>query len=129
MNIENLLLGVAVHMLFWEHLPHWGSWFMRGVGMLPKPVQTLYEQWRCPYCAGFWIGLVIHAVTGRWLFEAFAEMPTYWDGLGVPLGWFLDALVFAVLTKLGVLVVTAIGWPAIRGHKEKQAFLESKKAG
>ncbi len=49
MNIENLVLGVAIHMLFWEHLPHWGTWFMRTMGRLPKPLQTLYEQWRCPY--------------------------------------------------------------------------------
>ncbi|TCL08025.1 hypothetical protein BXY66_0056 [Shimia isoporae] len=128
MAIENVLLGVAIHMLFWEHLPHWGTWFLKGVGKLPTSLQTLYEQWRCPYCAGFWIGLAVHAATGRWLFEAFATLPEFWGALGMPLGWFLDALVFALLNKLGVLLVAAIGWPALRGHKEKMSFLESKKA-
>ncbi len=82
-----------------------------------------------PLCAGFWTGLVVHAVTGRWLFNAFGALPAFWGVVGVPLGWFLDALAFAVLTKLGVLLVTAIGWPAIRGYKEKMAFLAEKAKG
>lgn len=128
MTIENLLLGIAIHQLFWEHLPHWGTWFNRGLKMLPLPVQALYEQWRCPYCAGFWIGLAVHAVTGNYLFAAFAELPAFWGSLGTPLAWFMDALVFAALNKLGVLTVHAIGLPALKGHQAKEAFLAAKKA-
>lgn len=128
MAIENLLLGIAIHQLFWEHLPHWGTWFTRGLKVLPKPVQTLYEQWRCPYCAGFWIGLAVHAATGNYLFAGFAELPAFWGSLGTPLAWFMDALVFAALNKLGVLTVHAIGLPALKGHQAKEAFLAGKKA-
>ncbi|MFY0617368.1 hypothetical protein [Shimia sp.] len=126
MNVENVLLGIAVHQLFWEHLPHWGRWFNRLLGMLPKPLQALYEQWRCPYCAGFWIGLSVHAATGRWVFDGFAQLPSFWGAAGVPLGWFMDALVFATLCKLGALVVHAIGLPALKGLQAKETFLAQK---
>jgi len=128
MAIENILLGIAIHQLFWEHLPHWGTWFTRGLKLLPHPMQSLYEQWRCPYCAGFWIGLGVHAATGNYLFAAFADLPAFWGSFGTPLAWFMDALVFAALNKLGVLAVHAIGLPALKGHQAKEAFLAAKKA-
>lgn len=128
MTIENILLGIAIHQLFWEHLPHWGTWFTRLLKRLPQPVQALYEQWRCPYCAGFWIGLAVHAATGSYLFPTFADLPSFWGGLAVPLAWVLDALVFAALNKLGILVVYAIGLPALKGRQAKEAFLAEKKA-
>ena len=128
MTLENLLLGIAIHQLFWEHLPHWGAWFNRALKLLPHPLQTLYEQWRCPYCAGFWIGLAVHAATGHYLFAGFAELPAFWGSLGTPMAGFMDALVFAALNKLGVLSVHAIGLPALKGHQAKEAFLAAKKA-
>lgn len=125
-NIPNLILGVSIHMLFWEHLPHWGTWFNAILKVLPKPLQTLYEQWRCPYCAGFWLGLAIHAITGAWFVPSFAELPDYWGSLAGPLSWFLDALTFAVLNKLGVLIINAVGYPAIIGYAKKQEFFAAK---
>lgn len=123
MTYENLILGIALYLLLWEHLPHWGTWFNRVLASLPQPVQTLYEQWRCPYCVGFWIGLMLHAVTGNYLFTSFADLPTTWGLLATPMGWFLDALAFAVLNKVGVLLVNAISYPAILGHQKKQEFM------
>lgn len=70
----------------------------------------------------------MHAATGQWLFDAFAALPDFWGVARTPLGWFLDALVFASLTKLGVLTVHAIGLPALKGHKAKMAFLAEKDA-
>lgn len=128
MAFENLILGIAVYMLLWEHLPHWGTWFNRLLGALPQPLQTLYEQWRCPYCVGFWIGLSLHAVTGQWLFAAFVDLPDYWGPIGLPLGWVLDALCFAVLNKLGVLIINAVSFPAILGHQKKQDFMATMAA-
>lgn len=128
MNIENILLGISVHMLFWEHLPHWGTWFKRVLAVLPKPVRGLYEQWRCPYCAGFWIGLAVHWATGEWLFDGFANLPAFWGAAGMGVGWFLDGLVFALMNKLGVLAVHAISYPALKGHQAKEAFLAKKAA-
>ncbi|MDC0739273.1 hypothetical protein N6L24_13375 [Cognatishimia sp. SS12] len=128
LNFSTLLLGVSLHMLFWEHLPHWGTWFNKALAALPQPLQTLYEQWRCPYCAGFWIGLVLHAVTGAWFVPAFADLPSFWGAAALPLGWVLDALVFAMMNKLGVLTLTALAYPAMRGHEAKAAFMAKMQA-
>lgn len=123
LNIPTLILGVSLHMLLWEHLPHWGTWFSRLLRVLPRPLQTLYEQWRCPYCAGFWIGLFLHAVTGQWFVSSFAELPTFWGAAGPPIGWFIDALAFAALNKFGVLIMTALAYPAMRGYQAKEEFI------
>jgi hypothetical protein len=125
---ENLILGIAVYLLFWEHLPHWGTWFNRTLATLPGPLQTLYEQWRCPYCVGFWIGLAVHAITGNGLFAVFDDLPSGWGPLATPMGWFLDALCFAVLNKFGVLAITAISYPAFLGMEKKKEFMESMAA-
>ena len=125
MTIENLILGTALYFLIWEQLPHWGTWFGRILAALPTPLQTLYEQWRCPFCVGFWIGLTLHGATGRYLFPAFADLPATWGAFALPLGWFFDALCFAILNKGGVLVINAISYPAILGHQKKRDFLSA----
>ena len=129
MTPELLILGTAIYLLFWEHLPHWGTWFNRILAALPSPLQTLYEQWRCPYCVGFWIGLTLHALTGMWLFPAFADLPAWLGPLAAPLGWVFDALAFAVLNKLAVLVLNAVGYAAILGHDAKAAFMKRMEEG
>ena len=124
MTPELLILGTALYLLFWEHLPHWGTWFTRAIAALPGPLQTLYEQWRCPYCVGFWIGLALHAATGMWLFPAFGLLPDWWGPLALPLGWVFDALAFAVLNKGAVLALNALGLFAIRGMESKAAWMQ-----
>ncbi|SHG88465.1 hypothetical protein [Cognatishimia maritima] len=128
LNIPTLILGVSLHMLLWEHLPHWGTWFSRLLGVLPRPLQTLYEQWRCPYCAGFWIGLLLHAVTGQWFIAGFVQLPEFWGPAAVPLSWFIDALAFAALNKFGVLTLTALAYPAMLGHQAKEEFMAKMSA-
>lgn len=128
MNIEMILLAASVHMLVWEHLPHWGSWFMAGIGKLPQPVQTLYGQWHCPYCAGFWIALALHALTGLWSFDAFAGVAARWGGLAAPMAWCIDALATALVVKVIVMAVNALVAPAIKGHRAKAAFLAARDA-
>ncbi|MCB1330564.1 MAG: hypothetical protein KDK28_14530 [Maritimibacter sp.] len=119
MTYQNLILGISIYLLLWEHLPHWGRWFKRLIAALPGPLQTLYEQWRCPYCVGFWIGLGLHAVTGTWLFPAFAQISADWGPLGGVLGWFFDGLAFAVLNKTGVIAINALSYPALLGMAKK----------
>ena len=119
MTYENLILGISIHMLFYQHLPHWGTWFNRLLKALPRPLQTLYTQWECPYCCAFWIGLTLHAVTGHWFLPGFA-------GLHPALGWFADAMSFAVMVKLGVVAFYAIGFPALLGRQKMQEFLSEK---
>lgn len=128
MTYQNLILGVAIYLLFYEHLPHWGTWFNAILKRLPKPLQTLYEQWRCPYCCGFWIGLVLHACTGQWFIPAFSDLPAFWGAAGPVFGWTVDGLCFAVMNKLGVLIITAMAYPALLGLQKKEEFLGKAKA-
>ncbi len=88
MSFEAALIGAAIHMLFWEKLPEWGTWFNRMIAALPAPLRTLYAQWRCPYCAGFWIALCLHGATGLSTLAALDTLPAFWGRLGAPLGWF-----------------------------------------
>ena len=64
MTFELVLMGTSIHILIWEKLPEWGTWFNTFIAALPGPLRSLYEQWHCPYCAGFWIALVLHGLTG-----------------------------------------------------------------
>lgn len=122
MTYENLILGVSIHMLFYQHLPYWGTWFNRILALLPRPLQTLYQQWDCPYCAGFWIGLVLHGITGNWLFPIFADLPPV-------IGWFFDGLAFAVLCKAVMLAQFALLSSAIEGRKKQQELIDAKTKG
>ncbi|WP_224813621.1 hypothetical protein [Hasllibacter sp. MH4015] len=128
MNIEMLILAASVHALIWEHLPHWGTWFMRMIEALPRPLQTLYGQWHCPYCAGFWIALVLHGITGIWTFEAFAGFSVAWGGLAAPLAWVFDALATALLVKTTMLTLNALSGPALAGYRAKAEFMAARDA-
>ncbi|MDA4846263.1 hypothetical protein [Hoeflea poritis] len=127
MSFELALIGVSVHLLIWEKLPEWGTWFNALLARLPQPLQTLYEQWRCPYCAGFWIALVLHGMTGFWTISALAELPAYWGPAMPFVGWFLDALASAVLIQVGILIVGALRLPAMKSYMMKQDFMRSFK--
>ncbi len=123
MTYELVLIGTAVHILIWEKLPEWGSWFNTLLQMLPRPLQILYEQWRCAYCAGFWIALVLHALTGFWTIPALAHLPGNLGVISLPVGWTLDALASATLIYFAVLSIRAIGWPAMQAHLMRKDFM------
>lgn len=125
MNFTTALLGVALYILIWEKLPEWGGWFNAILRKLPEPLQSLYEQWRCPYCVGFWMGLALHAITGVWTLPALAELPAYWGPAAPALGWFLDALATATLIYAGKIILDAIGLPAMKGFMMKDDFMKS----
>lgn len=121
-NLELVIIGYAVYLLLWEKLPEWGTLFNRIIERLPKPLQKLYADWRCPYCSGFWIALILHALTGLQTLPTLSNMPTYLGVAGVPLAWFLDALATAAMVLAVHLVISAISGPAIQGHKLKAEF-------
>ncbi|WP_136657535.1 hypothetical protein [Nitratireductor sp. XY-223] len=125
MSLELVIIGVSVHLLIWEKLPEWGTWFNALLKSLPQPLQTLYEQWRCPYCAGFWIALALHGMTGFWTLPALAELPSYWGPLTPYIGWFLDALASAVLIAVGILIVNGLRLPAMKSYLMKEDFMKS----
>jgi len=108
MNVEIPLMGLALHLLVWDKLPNWGTWFRALVASLSHPIRTLYDQWRCSYCAGFWIALALHAFTGLWTLQALAEMPGYLGPTGMPIAWFLDALAAAALIFIASKALAAI---------------------
>lgn len=127
MDFTTSILGLALYILIWMKLPEWGTWFNTILSKLPQPLQTLYKQWQCPYCVGFWMGLALHAMTGLWTISAFSTLPEFW-GVSAPfIGWFMDALVTATFILLGKLVLDAIGLPAMKGHMMKTEFLKNLK--
>ncbi|QMU56921.1 MAG: hypothetical protein GKR98_01065 [Boseongicola sp.] len=125
MTLELALIGTAIHVLIWEKLPEWGTWFNTFIASLPRPLQTLYEQWRCPYCAGFWIALALHALTGLWTNQSLSALPPYLGPLATPTGWFLDALATATLILAGTIALKALGLPAMKAHLMKDEFMKS----
>ena len=126
-NFELVIIGYAIYLLFWEKLPEWGTLFNRIIEALPKPLQQLYGDWRCPYCSGFWVALALHALTGLQTLPALSTMPAYLGAAGLPLAWFLDALATAALVLVTHLAISAIAGPAIAGHKLKAEFKQSMK--
>lgn len=127
MNVTPALLGIALHILIWEKLPEWGGWFNAILSWLPAPLQTLYEQWRCPYCVGFWMGLALHAATGLWTLPALADLPVFWGVAAPAVGWSLDALATATLIYAGKTALEAIGLPAMKGFMMKGEFTKNLK--
>ncbi|WP_369958967.1 hypothetical protein [Pseudomonas benzenivorans] len=125
MKITLVLMGLSIYLLLWEKLPEWGTWFSRMVERLPAPLAYLYEAWRCPYCFGFWVALLLHALTGIQTIAALDQAPAWLGLLGEPLFWGLDALASATLImlgKLGKLGLSALAVPAIKGQRMTQAF-------
>ncbi len=125
MTFELVLIGTAIHILIWEKLPDWGTWFTAFIAALPRPLRSLYEQWHCPYCAGFWIALALHALTGFWTLPDLATLPSTLGVAAPPVGWFLDALATATLIYAAILSLRAIGLPAMKAHMMKEEFMKS----
>ena len=128
MSYETILMATAIHMLIWDKLPEWGSWFNSFLAALPKPLQSLYHQWHCPYCAGFWIALALHGLTGFWTLPALADLPANLGYAALPLGWFLDALVTATGVYAAIIGLKALGLPAMKAHAMKAEFMKSLEA-
>jgi hypothetical protein len=125
MAIEIPLIGLAVHLLFWDKLPNWGTWFRTLIAGLPRPFRRLYDQWRCSYCAGFWIALALHGLTGQWTLQALAEMPVYVGRMGMPIAWFLDALAAATLIFIASKALAAISRTAVKVRIIEDAPVQS----
>lgn len=120
------LMALALYLLIWEKLPHWGSWFNGLLERSPGWLQYLYQAWRCPYCFGFWACLLLSVLTERQLFLHPAEAPAWLGYLAQPLYRFLDALAAATLVMLGNLILKALAGPAIRGHQVQQQWLDQQ---
>jgi hypothetical protein len=125
MNFTLALMGLSLHILIWEKLPDWGTWFNRLLAYLPRPLAYLYEAWRCPYCFGFWAALSLHGITGVMTIAALSEPPAYLGVVGVPIAWCLDAMATATLIMIGNLLLNAIAVPAIKGYQMTQEFRRS----
>jgi len=125
MNFTLALMGLALYILIWEKLPDWGNWFNWIIKRLPQPLAYLYDAWRCPFCFGFWVALLLHALTGIYTIDSLMMMPQYLGVFSTALACFLDALACALLIMFGNLSLNAISGPAIKGHQMKQAFRKS----
>lgn len=126
MNFEIVLVALAIHILIWDKLPHWGSWFNRILNAMPKPVQDLYEGWRCPYCFGFWAALAGHITTQIPTLPQLVESLAPYGSIGLLAGYFFDALASAVIIQVARLSISALGWPAIKGEQASVDFFGQK---
>lgn len=129
MNLTLALMGLAIHTLIWEKLPDWGNWFNWIIKRLPAPLAYLYDAWRCPYCFGFWIAILLQSLTGIYTIEALQTMPDDLWGLATPIAICLDALATAMLIMLGSLLKSAISGPAIKGHRLTMEFRQAMQTG
>lgn len=130
MNIELVLIAASLHILIWDKLPDWfGVWHDKVLHALPKSLQWLHEKWRCPYCAGFWMILVLHAITGIWTLPAMSDLPVAPAWLALVFGWFFDAMAGAILIVTLMLVIHALRLPGMRARQlEAEMSAEPKKA-
>jgi hypothetical protein len=126
MNFTLALMGLSIYILLWEKLPDWGNWFNWIVNKLPRPLDYLYEAWRCPYCFGFWVALALHGITGLDTIPLLATIPNHF-GAGITIAWVLDALATATLIMFGQLCLNAIAIPAIKGYQMTMEFKQSFK--
>lgn len=126
MTFELMLMGTAIHILVWEKIPEWGTWFNTLLKKLPRPLQWLYEEWHCPYCAGFWISLALHGTTGMWTIPGLADLPAYLGPLAPVTAWFLDALATATLIYASIMILKAIGLPAMKAEMMKEEFMAAR---
>ncbi|ASP40360.1 hypothetical protein CHH28_17495 [Bacterioplanes sanyensis] len=126
MSLQLVLLVWSCHMLFWEKLPEWGSWFSGFIERLPRSLAYLYQAWHCPYCFGFWAAIAAHAITGHTTFVW--PMAEQGSALLLLLAWLSDALVTAVLVMLVSVSYSALSGPAVRGMQLTQEFKQAMKA-
>ncbi|WP_282045093.1 hypothetical protein [Roseibium album] len=118
-------MGTAIHLLVWDKQPEKGAWFKTPLENLPRPLQSLCDQWYCPCCAGFWIALVLHALTGFWILPDLENLPSFVGVLREPVAWTLDALATATLIYAAILKIKAIGLPAMKARMMKAEFPKS----
>ncbi len=124
MNFELALMGLAIHILIWNKLPDWGTWFPKMIASLPRPLRQLYEGWQCPYCFGFWAALALHGFTGIQTLPALSSLPNL-GIVGLPIAWFLDALATATLIYFGSHTLGTLSWGAAKGYFAAQEFKAS----
>ncbi|TQV87730.1 hypothetical protein [Aliikangiella coralliicola] len=127
MNYEIPLMGLAIHLLVWEKLPAWGNWFNAILNRLPSSIQKLYSDWKCAYCFGFWIALVLHALTDNFTFALIENLAEKFGSSSLILAWFLDALASATIIYVSSISLYAISYPAVKGHLAKQEMMENMK--
>ncbi|WP_256096794.1 hypothetical protein [Pseudoalteromonas luteoviolacea] len=125
-NFAMVLMGLSLHVLIWEKLPDWGTWFNTLISQMPKPLAYLYDAWHCPYCFGFWVVLMLHVLTGQFTVLSLEVMPDYLGVAAEPIAWFLDALVGALLILFGSLLLKAVSGPALTGHQKVMAFKQAQ---
>lgn len=126
MHYELIVTGLALHILIWDKLPEWGKGFNWLLQRMPKPVQGLYEDWRCPYCFGFWAILALHGMTGNYVFPHLASIGDELNDFGILLSWFLDALAGATLIYFAYFVLWACMLPAMKAHTMKADFMKEQ---
>lgn len=127
-SVTPALISLSLYILIWDKLPFWGNWFNYALDKCPSWIRTLYDQWRCPFCVGFWLAGLVHLTVGLW---TVGELETY----PVLSGWptfvlyiFLDCLSCATLVYVGNLILSVLLSSTIRGHEIKIDYMRASSA-
>lgn len=116
-SVVPALISISIYILIWDKLPHWGSWFNSILSKCPLPIQRLYDQWRCPFCVGFWLAGLIHLALGLWTVEELQADPSFAGWPAYATYVFLDCLSCATLVYIGNLLISVLLASTIRGHE------------
>ena len=127
MNFEITFMGLAIYLLVWEKLPEWGNWFDRMIQWLPSILKSLYEGWRCPYCSGFWISLLLQQLTGLQTLSSLQFGNELVLDMNYFVHRFLDALASATCILFLKLLLDAVSGYALKGYLAKKEFKEAMK--
>jgi hypothetical protein len=104
MQIELPLITLAVWFFLTKKLPTWG-WFARIEARFTGPVAWVWDGWKaCAYCGGFWLAMLLRALTGRQTLPALDPLP-------LPIDWIADAFATAILALFGFLVIETLAYP------------------
>ncbi|MEP7343349.1 MAG: hypothetical protein ABI977_36835 [Acidobacteriota bacterium] len=99
MNFALTILTLGAWFLMAQKMPTW-NWFVKVKSWFPEPLAYLWDAWAgCAFCGGFWIALLLKAVTGM---ATVTELNHLHPLLAFP----LDAL---ATTTLGSLTLNLTG--------------------
>ena len=118
------LIALSVYILIWDKLPYWGNWFNYCLSRCPAWLQALYDQWRCPFCVGFWLAGFVHLTVGIWTVGDL-EASSYLSRPAFAFNIFLDCLSCATLVYAGNLLLNVLLSSTIRGHEIRIDYMKS----
>jgi hypothetical protein len=101
MDPNAILLSSGIWFFLFRNLSSW-KWFEVVKRRFPLFLEKLWNGWtECSYCGGFWVALLVGAVSGLHTVSFAPELPTV-------LAWPLDAFATAIGVLLTIRILDAL---------------------